>query len=42
MALLNTEVGFRGDGLVKGQLEEGSLGKGALGAGEPYPAEILL
>ena len=39
---LNPEVGFRGVGLIKGQLEGGSLGKGGLGAGAPYPAEILL
>lgn len=39
---LDPEVGFRGGGLIKGQLEGGSLGKWELGAGAPYPAEILL
>ena len=29
-------------GLIKGQLEGGSLRKWELGAGAPYPAEILL
>lgn len=39
---LNTEVGFKGDGLLEANWRQGHWGRGQSGAREPHPAEILL